>query len=141
MRPYSDVGRPPTCCNQLPKDMTEGKPAVFAVLDTNDFLEHRRFTEVPWPELVSASAVVLVVPWQVVSELDSNKTNNRSAAKRERARDLLPLMSIMLSCPAVPRCVLVSQCSSSPRMWRISAANMTSHPPVRIRSSLQVRLR
>lgn len=72
--------------------MLEEQPAVFAVLDTNDFLEHRRFTEVPWPELVSASAVVLVVPWQVVSELDSNKTNNRSATKRERARELLPLI-------------------------------------------------
>lgn len=65
---------------------------TYAVLDTNDFLEHRRFTEIDWLDLVGADRVTLVVPWQVVAELDDNKSNNRYATKRERARELLPLI-------------------------------------------------
>jgi len=72
--------------------MNAKKALVRAILDTNDFLEYRRFTEIPWRELLQAERVVLVVPSTVVSELDQNKSENRSAKKRERARELLPLI-------------------------------------------------
>ena len=72
--------------------MPEQTPLIHAVLDTNDFLEHRRFTEIPWRDILAGDRVVLVVPWKVVAELDANKSNNRSSTKRERARTILPLI-------------------------------------------------
>jgi rRNA-processing protein FCF1 len=52
--------------------------STIAVTDTNALLHYRLFNEVPWPEIVGASPVRLVVPLRVVDELDAKKAARRT---------------------------------------------------------------
>lgn len=51
--------------------------STLAVTDTNALLHYRLFDEVPWPEIVSATPVRLLVPLRVVDELDAKKASRR----------------------------------------------------------------
>src|SRR4051812_10262923 len=70
---------------------------ALVVLDTSVHVHCRRFDELDWPSIVGAREVTLVVPAQVLRELDKIKDQHRSRGVRERVRrvvsrlkDLLP---------------------------------------------------
>lgn len=70
---------------------------LYAILDTNVFLEFRLFTSVPWKEVLGTEDFVLVVAPIVVREIDDAKSNpSKPRKKRERARKALRILHTWL---------------------------------------------
>jgi hypothetical protein len=66
----------------------EVSPALV-IVDTSVYMHCRRFDEIDWRDVVGADAVTLVIPVQVLRELDEQKDQHRSRAMRERVRGVI----------------------------------------------------
>ena len=64
-------------------------PGTVAVLDSNALLQYLLPPQIPWPQLLAADQVRLVVPLRVVEELDAKKYGS-SPRLAKAARSLLP---------------------------------------------------
>jgi hypothetical protein len=67
--------------------VSDGRLYLFP--DTNVFLEFLFFDEIDWRAVAGRDATLIVVTRPVITELDRNKSENRSPKKRERARTSL----------------------------------------------------
>lgn len=69
------------------------KPAsprrTIAFLDTNTFLHFHPFDQIPWPKELSADAVELRVPREVIGELTKHKDGHAFGHMKERAGKIL----------------------------------------------------
>src|ERR1051326_4739579 len=61
------------------------EPHIVIFVDTNVYLHFEFFTEVPWPSLVDADEVLLVVPPVTANELDKHKYAGASKIIKTRA--------------------------------------------------------
>lgn len=69
---------------------------LYAYLDSNVFLHFRSMCEIPWCEVLEAEEVELVVPFQVLRELEDKKDHG-SSKLRKRARSAIS--EIKAVCP------------------------------------------
>jgi hypothetical protein len=65
---------------------------VYVFVDTNLFLECKPVSELDWTKLFTEEPVTLMVATTVVRKLDSNKDNNSSSGKRNRALEAIKLI-------------------------------------------------
>lgn len=70
------------------KTMARMVEPAYVHLDTSVLMQFRRPDEIPWPDLVGAEVVVLMLCPQVVTELDHHKTSN-DPRKQKRAKALI----------------------------------------------------
>ena len=75
-------------------------PPLYVVLDTSVYVHCRRFDEVAWPKEFATDRVALVVPMQVLRELDTIKDQHRSKVIRERVGKIIARLRVLLKADA-----------------------------------------
>lgn len=59
---------------------------LYCFLDTNVLLQYRMFNEIDWTKLLKTKKVCLVIPRQVIRELDNHKNHSTSKRVKNRSR-------------------------------------------------------
>lgn len=83
--------------------MCGAESTALAILDSNIFHHYQDFTDIPWPTVLKAKQVQILVPLVVVDELDSQKYSASSRVSRRASKVISQLRGLELRAGSATR--------------------------------------
>jgi len=99
---------------------------TYFVIDTNTYLHYQFFTEIKWLEILTTDEAVLLLPMQIICELDDKKFNGADEKIRNRANQVVKrLYSIITNSTETPSEFCI-QTLSEPQDFNWSDAGLSN---------------